>query len=198
VAGRCVRAFLHTPWCRKAAECSARPQERPSARVASGCSPRRGPPGPSARMMRPPTPAQCRQVRGANTGRGPEAVVDAGRGRRVYPRRSQGRGRYRNWRAPTHTRERRARRGRGWWRRGAGSQGHWQGLEPRLRMTRSEPSCGVQQVGRLVEQQGDLEVTAGRCRSLASWAKWSNPQRGPCRDRQAAGDRQGEHVSLPR
>jgi hypothetical protein len=48
---------------------------------------------------------------------------------------------------------------------GQALRGHGRGLEPHLRMTRSEPCCGVQQAGHLVERQGDLEVTAGPCRS---------------------------------
>jgi hypothetical protein len=87
--------------------------------------------------------------------------VDAGRGRRVYPRRSQVFGRCpalaRRHAGGASTERERARVVA----ERAGSQGHGRGLEPHLRMTRSEPCCGVQQASPLGERQGDLEVTVG-------------------------------------
>jgi hypothetical protein len=118
-AGRRVRAFLHTLGRRHASECSARSRERPSATVTSGCSPVGGRLVLRARCARPrprnavesaaPTPARTSRPR-----------AEAGRAGEGYPQASQGIGRYRELAC---TREGRARRGRGWWQRGAGSQG---------------------------------------------------------------------------
>jgi hypothetical protein len=158
----------------------ARPREANRRGRRAGCSPRRGA-WPSCMMC--PRPRNAVTSGGADLRVGPRGRRRREPGlRRRLPAEKPSPRQMRRTGAPTQRAHARAERAEGEGNGGEGQalRGQGRGLEPHLRMTRSEPCCGVQQVGHPVERQEAVEATGGRCRSWASRAKWSNARGWRC------------------